>query len=529
MGFPRPWLGGRVMRCLGAACAPALLAAALLCSAPEASAAIPAWTTYHHDGARSGIDPDSTTPLPPARLWQTGALDGSVWGEPLLYGSTVYVATENDTIYALDAGTGAVHWEAHLGTPVPSSELECGDISPTVGITSTPVIDPVTNTIYAVTDAWDGSDPASIHHYLVALDLSTGAMRPNFPLAVDPPFPAGGDAAHQLQRAGLALDNGEVVIGYGGNDGDCGTYWGWLVAAPESGSGPEYHFQVEEAGGHHGGAIWGSGNAPAVDGAGYLYAATGNGYSGGHFDDSESVLRLEADMRLVEVWAPANWLELDEGDGDLGSSNPVVLPNGLVFQIGKSGEAGPAAPRRLRRGRRHPGGLDPGVRLLGRRHLRPGELHERHALHHVPRQRAARDRGQRTEMHASPNSSSSANSLAGVLLGEAIGPPIYAGGLIWVHPLEQHRRRRRRRALRHRPADGRSEGAGSTRRLRALRDARRRWRAPVRGEQRPRDGPRHRRPAGADTHVDRPDRLRRHGKGQAGDVDGSGLAGAGRR
>ncbi len=164
-------------------------------------------------------------------------------------------------------------------------------------------------------------------------------MRPNFPLAVDPPFPAGGNAAHQLQRAGLALDGNEIVIGYGGNDGDCGTYWGWLVAAPTSGVGPTYHFQVEEASGHHAGAIWGSGNAPAIDAGGNVYAATGNGYSGGTFDYSESVLRLEPSLHLVEYWAPAEWLELDEHDGDLGSSNPMVLPNGLVFEIGKSGEA----------------------------------------------------------------------------------------------------------------------------------------------------------------------------------------------
>ena len=320
--------------------AAALLAAAFALSCVSgASAAIPAWTTYHHDGARTGIDPDSTTPLPPARRWQTSPLEGSIWGEPLVYGSTVYVATEANTVYALEASTGAVRWEAHLGTPVPSSELECGDISPTVGITSTPVIDPVTNTLYAVTDSWNGTEASSIHHSLVALDLSTGAMRPGFPVLIDPPLPAGANAAHQLQRAGLALDDGEVVAGYGGNDGDCGTYWGWLVAAPESGIGPEHAFQVEEAAGHHGGAIWGSGNAPAIDSGGYVYAATGNGYSGGHFDDSESVLRLEADMHLVEFWAPSNWLELDESDGDLSSSNPVVLPNGLIFQIGKSGEA----------------------------------------------------------------------------------------------------------------------------------------------------------------------------------------------
>jgi outer membrane protein assembly factor BamB len=428
MGFPWPRLGGRVMTGLGAALATLALSAALLvCSTPTALAAIPAWTTYHHDGARSGIDPDSTTPLPPARLWETGALDGSMWGEPLVYGSTVYVATENDTVYALDAGTGAIRWEAHVGTPVPSSELECGDISPTVGITSTPVIDAATKTLYAVADTWDGIHASSIRHYPAALDLGTGAMRPRFPLEVDPPFPIGGDAAHQLQRAGLALAGGQVVIGYGGNDGDCGTYWGWLVAAPESGSGPEYHFQVEAEGGHHGGAIWGAGNAPAVDGVSDLYAATGNGYSGGHFDDSESVLRLEPDMHLVEFWAPTNWLELDEGDGDLSSSNPVVLPNGLIFQIGKSGEAVLLRPGAF-------GGIGgapaASIQVCGSwgggiyvpASAASGTLYITclgSGLHAIALNELNAPEPQLSE-------------LAGWSVpGNAIGPPIYAGGLIW--------------------------------------------------------------------------------------------------
>ena len=427
MGFPRPRLGGRVMRCLGAACAPALLAAALLCWAPQASAAIPAWTTYHHDGARSGIDPDSTTPLPPARLWQTGALDGSVWGEPLVYGSTVYVATENDTIYALDAGTGALRWEAHLGMPVPSSELECGDISPTVGITSTPVIDPVTNTIYAVTDTWDGSDPATIHHFLVALDLSTGAMRPNFPLAVDPPFPAGRRrrAPAPARRIGAGQRRGgdrirrqrrrlRHYLGLAG--GGAGERLGARVSLP--GGRRERPSRRRDLG---------SGNAPAVDGAGYLYAATGNGYSGGHFDDSESVLRLEADMRLVEVWAPRTGWNSTKATATSARAIPSCLPNGLVFQIGKSGEARAAAPRRLRRGRRHAGGLDPGLRLLGRRHLRPGGATSGtlyitclgSGLHAIAVNELNAPEPQLSE-------------LAGWSVpGEAIGPPIYAGGLIW--------------------------------------------------------------------------------------------------
>jgi outer membrane protein assembly factor BamB len=320
-----------------AACIVAAVAAqSALISYNVAQAAIPAWTTYRHDAARSGIDPDSTAPSTPARVWQSAPLAGDVYAEPLVYGPYVYVATETDTIYALEAASGRIVWEQHLGTPVPNSELPCGTIEP-LGITGTPVIDPVNNTLYAVTDSWDGAHQESIRHRLIALDLSTGAMRTGFPIEVDPPYPAGGSARQQLQRPALALDGNEVVIGYGGNNGDCGTYWGWLVAAPKSGSGPLHYFQVEGAAGHHGGAIWGSGNGPAVDSAGYLYAASGNGYSGGSFDYSESVMRFEAPLTLAEYWAPAEWFELDNGDVDLGSSEPVLLPDGVLFEIGKQG------------------------------------------------------------------------------------------------------------------------------------------------------------------------------------------------
>ena len=84
-----------------------------------AAAAIPAWTTYRHDAARSGIDPDSASPVTPSQAWQTPALDGEVYGQPLVYGSYVYVATENDSVYKLDAATGAVVWSEHLGRRSP--------------------------------------------------------------------------------------------------------------------------------------------------------------------------------------------------------------------------------------------------------------------------------------------------------------------------------------------------------------------------------------------------------------------------
>ena len=300
----------------------------------SAAAAVPAWTTYRHDAARSGIDPDSTSPVTPSEAWRTPALDGQVYAQPLVYGSFVYVATENDTMYELDAATGAVVWSSHLATPEPSSVAPCGDISPSIGITSTPVIDLATNRIYAV-----GSVSASgaIHHELFALDLNSGQPVAGFPIMVDPPFPSGGAPERQLQRPGLALDGGRILIGYGGNDGDCSTYWGWLVSAPTDGSTALDSFQVDAN--YHEGALWGGGDAPPVDAAGNVFVATGNG-SGDSTSDPEygdSVVKLNALASPLDWWAPPNWQSLDATDADLGSSMPTLLPGGFVFQSGKDG------------------------------------------------------------------------------------------------------------------------------------------------------------------------------------------------
>jgi outer membrane protein assembly factor BamB len=299
-----------------------------------AGAAFPAWTTYRHDEARSGIDPDSTSPVAPSQTWQTPSLDGVVYAQPLVYGSFVYVATENDTVYELDASTGAVVWLRHLATPEPSSAAPCGDISPSIGITSTPVIDPATNRIYIV-----GSVSASgaVHHELFALDLSSGQAIAGFPIWVDPPYPSGGAAVNQLQRAGLALDGGRILIGYGGNDGDCSTYWGWLVSAPTDGTTGLSSFQADVS--HTEGAIWASGNAPLVDAAGNVFVATGNG-NGNSTSDPEygdSVVKLSALASPLDWWAPLNWQSLDSSDGDLGSSMPTLLSGKFLLQSGKDG------------------------------------------------------------------------------------------------------------------------------------------------------------------------------------------------
>lgn len=294
--------------------------------AGAASAAVPSWTTYRHDAARSGVDPDSASPVAPTQAWQT-SLDGKVYGQPLVYASMVYVATENDTVYALNAATGAIAWQKHLATAVPSGQLPCGDISPTVGITSTPVIDPSSGAIYVVADTWDGS---SIKHELFGLNLSDGSPTSGLPVVVDPP---GSTPAAQLQRASLALAAGKVIIGFGGNDGDCGSYHGWLLAVPEGGGAPQ-SFEIDRS--TNGGAIWGSGNAPPVDSSGDIWTSTGNG-SSSSFDNQESVIKLDSNLAVLDHWAPSNWSSLDSGDTDLGSSMPVLLPGGLVFEIGKAG------------------------------------------------------------------------------------------------------------------------------------------------------------------------------------------------
>jgi hypothetical protein len=304
----------------------AMVAIGLGASTAPAMAAVPLWTTYRHDAARSGVDPDSGTPVAPTQAWQTPALDGNIYGQPLLYGSTVFVATENDTVYALDVLTGAVVWQRHLATAVPSGQLPCGDISPVVGITSTPVIDLSTGAIYVVADTWDGTN---VRHELFGLAIASGAPTVG-PVGVDPP---GSTPPAQLQRAALALDASKVIIGFGGNDGDCSTYHGWLVAVPETG-GPLQTFEVDPQG--NGGAVWGAGNGPAVDSAGDIWAASGNG-SASSFGYQESVLKLDPNLKLLDFWAPSNWSSLDSSDTDLGSSAPVLLPGGLVFQIGKEG------------------------------------------------------------------------------------------------------------------------------------------------------------------------------------------------
>ena len=117
---------------------------------------------YHGDPAGTGVAAGVSSVVTGARAWTSPTLDGQLYGEPLVFGERIYVATENDTVYALSATTGAIAWSAHLGTPVPSGSLPCGDIAPTVGITGTPVIDRARHEIFVVADELRNGTPAHL-------------------------------------------------------------------------------------------------------------------------------------------------------------------------------------------------------------------------------------------------------------------------------------------------------------------------------------------------------------------------------
>jgi outer membrane protein assembly factor BamB len=282
------------------------------------------WPTYHGDNARTGLAAGLAPIGVPHQDWHT-TLDGAVYGQPLVFAGTVLAATDNDTVYALDAGTGRISWSTHVGTPVPGADLPCGDIDP-LGITGTMAYDPATSRVFAVAEGAGGT------HTLVGLDARTGKVA----VRVELEPPRGDRLAHQ-QRAALTVLAGRVYVGYGGLYGDCANYVGSVVSVTTSGADPiSYVVPTGREGG-----IWAPGGGSVIDTAtgGTLLYSVGNGASetsATGYDGSDSIQALSPDLRPTGFFAPSTWPADNAGDLDLGSAGPTVL-GPWVFIAGKRG------------------------------------------------------------------------------------------------------------------------------------------------------------------------------------------------
>ena len=282
------------------------------------------WTTYHGNNQRTGYVASTPDPHSLSKAWNK-QLDGAVYAEPLVVGNRVIVATEGDSLYALNAKTGAVQWRTNVGSPVAQSTLPCGDINP-LGITGTPVYDAANGLVYAVAEI-SGAAPT---HILVGVDVNTGQIKLRRSADME-----GMDPRAYQERGALTLANGMIYIPYGGLAGDCSDYIGRIVASQTDGQGALLSYIVPTP---REGGIWTPPGA-SVDSVGNLYVAVGNGaVTTGHWDHSDSILKLSPTLQLEDAFAPTTWGGENANDEDLGSQGPALLSNGFIFADGKSGK-----------------------------------------------------------------------------------------------------------------------------------------------------------------------------------------------
>ena len=305
----------------------ALLAVLFTATATAALAAGPApWPTDHGDNRRSGYYPSGTRFSHLTRAWGKG-LDGAVYGSPIAFNGYVVVATENNSVYLINATTGAVRWSRHLLAPAPTSSLACpGNISPS-GITGSPAYDPVTNRIFVVTNSVNAQFGA--HHEIFGLNATTGTTQVNRRLTI---FGQAENA--EQQRGALAIAGGNVYVPFGGLAGDCGQYKGAVVSLKADGrlGATEWDVPTSREGG-----IWAPGG-PVVGSDGSVFVAIGNGAStSGPFDGSDSVTRISPASQRLDFFAPTTWAADNAADLDLGSMTPALTSSGYILQAGKSG------------------------------------------------------------------------------------------------------------------------------------------------------------------------------------------------
>ena len=307
-------------------------------------------TTWHADNNRSGLNageqslsPSNVTPQTFGKLFSY-LVDGYVYGEPLLMSNVtingsshnvLYAATEHDSVYAFDAdsyGNGTPLWQVSL---LQSGEtpLTGASIKPFLGVTSTPVIDSASNTMYVVSAQTSAANGSTFR--LSALDITTGAQKPGSPVTIQAAVAGtNSDAVNGIvhltnscvQRAALLLENGTIYIGFGS------CHSGWLLAydaqkltqtgvfnaSPNlNGEGP-----YASAGG-----IWMGAGGPAADSAGNIYAVTGNGPWDAQTAWSDSVLKFDAHLAKVQdYFTPSDYAFMNCKDSDLAAGGLLLIP-----------------------------------------------------------------------------------------------------------------------------------------------------------------------------------------------------------
>jgi hypothetical protein len=265
------------------------------------------------------------------------------WQPPGAASGQLIVATEDDTVLAIDARSGNTVWSRSLGRPVPLSTQPCGNIDP-LGITGTPIIDRQSQAVYLDAMVAESSGP---RHLIFALSLKDGAPLPGWPVDVAAALAAHGrhfNAADQNERGALAILDGRVYVPYGGHFGDCGDYHGWVVGVALHNPGDVVGWSTRG----RGGGIWAPGGI-AGDGRS-LFVATGNTFGARRWSDGEAVFRLSPGLarndRPQDYFAPSDWRSLDSEDADLGGTSPLPLDtpagNGaqrLILALGKDARA----------------------------------------------------------------------------------------------------------------------------------------------------------------------------------------------
>ena len=314
--------------------------------------------TWRNDNSRTGQTLTETT-LTTANVNSTlfgkkfsFSVDQEIYGQPLYVANVkiankgthnvVYVATENDSVYAFDAAGSPKSplWHVNFTnagqgiTAVPCSDNGGCAISTVIGITGTPVIDATTKTMYLVSFTKENGTYVQRLH---ALDITSGAEKFGGPIVIQATVPGNGDGSKngtvtfqaliQNQRPGLLLLNGVVYIAWA-SFGDLGPYHGWVMGYSASTLAQASVYNATANGSQ--GGIWHSGGGPSADTAGNIFAITGNGtfdVDTGGTDYGDSMLKLAAaTLAVSDYFTPDNQNTLDTDDLDLGSGTAVILP-----------------------------------------------------------------------------------------------------------------------------------------------------------------------------------------------------------